>query len=139
MRNAIHQLIEVNHFVQTRIAHNLRHQRYMHRMSRPLRNYLPQNWPSDQCQIANQIKHLVPHWLIGVTQTLRIQYPLLGETNRILKRGPTNQPHISHLIQLMLETKSACRSNIFGITVWSNFKLQFLPTYHWVIKENITI
>ena len=76
----------------------------MHRVSCALCNHVPLDAPSCQSQVANQVKNLVPHVLVGKAQRAVFR-SIFSQDNGVFRACAADQPHIPQplLIRLVPE------------------------------------
>ena len=93
-----------------------------------------QERPSNQCKIANQVQGFMTAGFVRETHPPGIHHLCPVETDRVFKRGASDQSHVPHLFQLIFEPKRAGRSNFPGIDLRRNLKIQALLTHLRVIE-----
>ena len=137
MHDTGRELIETENFVQRRIRHDLRDQRRMHRMSGPLSDNVAEQRPPDQSEVTNQIEDFVPAAFIRETQAFGVHYLLAIETYRASERRTADQTHVAHLIEFPRKSEGPGGSDLRGVALGRNLKLQRLPANERMVKENV--
>ena len=121
MRDARGQLVETDHFIERRIGHDTRYQCGVHGVPGALGDHVPEQWPADQGQIADQIQRLVPAALIREPKSARIPNPISLEANRIIERSPANQCSAGEIGRLMASARVTAEMTLPG------FEPEFVP------------
>src|SRR5580704_15703425 len=107
----------------------------MHGMPGSLGDYVPEQWLTDQSQVADQIQRLVPAALVRETQTIPVSDPLAMETDGVVERGSANQPHVTHLVQFVFEAEGSSRRDLLGIAFRRHLHVERLPSDERMIVE----
>ena len=76
------------------VLHQARHQRGVHGVPGALGHHVALDAMPGQGQVANQVKHLVPHILIGKAQRAVFR-PLGTEDDGVLRACAANQTHVT--------------------------------------------
>ena len=105
----------------------------MHRVTRALGNHMPQQRPSQQREVADQIQRLVAAAFIRSAQALGIQYAGRGEAHGVLQRRPADQPHVAHLVQVGFPTEGARERDLRRVPLRRHFELQRHPAHRRLI------
>src|SRR5580692_11545213 len=81
--------------------------------------------PSEQREIANQIKNLMADKLVPETQG-RVVDPATRKDHAVVAGSATNQPHIQHRILLFQETEGAGCCNVADVAAIRELDLEGL-------------
>src|SRR5688572_8917707 len=106
----------------------------MHRMAGALSDYVADQRAPDQCQVADQVEHLVPAALIGKPEPFRIANAGTGEADSVGERSAANQAHITHLVQIALEAERASPGDLTRVWLRGQVDIDFLASSQWMPK-----
>jgi len=139
MGDAVDELIEMDHLIESRIAHDLRDEGYVHGVAGALGRDLTEDGAADEGEVADEVEDFVTNGLIGEAEAFGVEDAGGGEADGVVEGGAADEAHVAHLVELVFEAEGAGRGDLFGVAIGSEIESEFLAANEGVVEVDVAV